>query len=141
MPVERAIRSKTFLGRSSGLDRSHQYRPRSRRQAAYVAAAMAAVLTFLCFPVRSEQSLSPQARRGFAIVQAHCARCHAVGRIGHSPLRAAPPFRTLHERYPVESLEESLAEGIVTGHPAMPEFSFDSGQVGDVIAYLKSLER
>jgi hypothetical protein len=31
--------------------------------------------------------------------------------------------------------------GIVTGHPDMPEFSFDSGQVGDVIAYLKSLER
>jgi len=74
-------------------------------------------------------------------VQAYCARCHAVGRIGDSPLPAAPPFHVLHERYPVESLEESLAEGIVTGHPDMPEFSFDSGQVGDVIAYLKSLER
>lgn len=74
-------------------------------------------------------------------MQAYCARCHAVGRIGDSPLPAAPPFHVLHERYPVESLEESLAEGIVTGHPDMPEFSFDSGQVGDVIAYLKSLER
>ena len=55
-------------------------------------------------------------------------------------MKAAPPFRTLHSRYPVESLEESLAEGIVTGHPAMPEFQFDPEQVGDVIAYLKSLE-
>ena len=53
----------------------------------------------------------------------------------------APPFRTLHERYPVESLQESLAEGIVTGHPSMPEFRLDPGQVADVIAYLKSLER
>jgi hypothetical protein len=40
----------------------------------------------------------------------------------------------------VESLQESLAEGIVTGHPSMPEFQLDPGQVGDVIAYLKSLE-
>jgi hypothetical protein len=34
-----------------------------------------------------------------------------------------------------------LAEGIVTGHPTMPEFQLDAGQVGDFIAYLKSLER
>ena len=56
-------------------------------------------------------------------------------------LPIAPPFRTLHERYPVDDLEEPLAEGIVTGHPTMPEFRFDPGQVGDIIAYLKSLER
>ena len=43
--------------------------------------------------------------------------------------------------YPVESLEEALAEGISTGHPTMPEFRLDPGQIGDVIAYLKSLER
>lgn len=144
MPAERASCNNAFPGRPCGPDVTtspHQYRPRSRRQTAYVAGAIAAALTFLCFPVRSERSLSPEARRGFAIVQANCARCHAVERVGKSPLPAAPPFRTLHERYPVESLQESLAEGIVTGHPAMPEFSFDPGQVGDVIAYLKSLER
>ena len=43
--------------------------------------------------------------------------------------------------YPVESLEEALAEGISTGHPTMPEFRLDPDQIGDVIAYLKSLER
>ncbi len=53
----------------------------------------------------------------------------------------APPFRSLHRLYPVESLEEALAEGISTGHPTMPEFRLDPGQIGDVIAYLKSLER
>ncbi len=73
-------------------------------------------------------------------MRAKCARCHAVEKVGSSRLKAAPPFRALHSRYPVESLEESLAEGIVTGHPAMPEFQFDPDQVGDVIAYLKSLE-
>jgi mono/diheme cytochrome c family protein len=41
----------------------------------------------------------------------------------------------------VESLQEALAEGIVTGHPSMPQFQLDPGQVQDVIAYLKTLER
>jgi hypothetical protein len=52
----------------------------------------------------------------------------------------APPFRSLHERYPVENLQESLAEGIITGHPSMPEFRLDPDQITDVIAYLKTLE-
>jgi hypothetical protein len=58
-----------------------------------------------------------------------------------SPLPKAPPFRTLHERYPVENLEKSLAEGINTAHPAMPEFALDEKQIRDPITYLKSLER
>jgi cytochrome c len=104
------------------------------------AAAVAALTSIVPDPVRSETALSPQAQRGLAIVRANCARCHAVEKVGSSPLKAAPPFRTLHSRYPVESLEESLAEGIVTGHPAMPEFQFDPDQIGELIAYLKLLE-
>ncbi|HTZ03583.1 MAG TPA: cytochrome c [Xanthobacteraceae bacterium] len=90
---------------------------------------------------RSEDTLSPRAQRGFVLLRENCSRCHAIGRVGASPLKVAPPFRSLHERYPVEDLEEPLAEGIVTGHPTMPEFRFDPGQVGDIIAYLRSLER
>lgn len=90
---------------------------------------------------RSEEALSPPAQRGLVFVRANCARCHAIGKVGESPLRIAPPSRTLHERYPVDNLQESLAEGIVTGHPSMPEFRLDPGQVADVIAYLKSLEQ
>jgi cytochrome c len=89
---------------------------------------------------KSEETLSPAAQRGLVFVRTHCAKCHSIDHISRSPLPMAPPFRTLHERYPVESLQESLAEGIVTGHPSMPEFQLDPGQVGDVIAYLKSLE-
>jgi cytochrome c len=90
--------------------------------------------------VKGEEVLSPAAQRGLVIVRTNCSRCHAIGKAGDSPLPIAPPFRTLHERYPVEDLEEPLAEGIVTGHPTMPEFRFDPGQVGDIIAYLKTLE-
>jgi cytochrome c len=83
----------------------------------------------------------PRAQRGRVLAQANCAKCHAVGPTGDSPLGIAPPFRTLHARYPVESLEEALVEGIVTGHPTMPEFRLDVGQARDLIAYLKTLER
>jgi cytochrome c len=79
--------------------------------------------------------------RGRSFAQTNCARCHAIGPVGESPLPKAPPFRTLHRRYPVEDIEESLAEGIRTAHPAMPEFQLDAAQIADLIAYLKFLER
>jgi cytochrome c len=113
----------------------------NRRRGVHLALSTAFVFAALLPQVaRSEEPLSPPAQRGLVFVRTNCARCHAVGKIGGSPLRIAPPFRTLHERYPVESLQESLAEGIITGHPTMPEFRLDPGQVADVIAYLKSLE-
>jgi cytochrome c len=84
---------------------------------------------------------SASEQRGVTIARTYCARCHSIDRMSPSPLGVAPPFRDLHKRYPVEQLEEPLAEGLVTGHPSMPEFRFDPGQINDFIAYLKSLER
>jgi mono/diheme cytochrome c family protein len=80
------------------------------------------------------------AQRGLTFARARCATCHAIDRSSESPLKAAPPFRTLHKRYPVEALAEALAEGISTGHPAMPEFSLAPTQIGDLIVFLKTLE-
>ena len=79
-------------------------------------------------------------QRGAEFARANCARCHSIGRSGPSPFSPAPPFRTLHEKYPVETLEEALGEGIFTGHPDMPEFQLEPGEIGDLIAFLKSLE-
>lgn len=84
-------------------------------------------------------ALGPEAQRGFVFVKTNCSGCHAIGPVGESPLSIAPPFRTLHEKYAVDDLRESLAEGIYTGHPTMPEFELDVGQIDDVISYLKSL--
>ena len=99
-----------------------------------------ATLALLSSPSRSAEAFSPAEQRGLVFVRTHCSHCHSIDKVSKSPLVIAPPFRALHERYPVESLQESLAEGIITGHPSMPEFRLDPGQVGDVIAYLKSLE-
>jgi len=78
--------------------------------------------------------------RGKLLAQSRCANCHAIEKTGVSPLRQAPPFRILHRRYPIEALEEALAEGIATGHPQMPLFRFSPEQIGDLTAYLKTLE-
>lgn len=85
-------------------------------------------------------ALDSAAQRGFTFAKANCAMCHAIGPVGDSPLPIAPQFRTLHESYPVETLEEAFAEGIVSGHPTMPQFRLDIAQITDLIAYLKSLE-
>ncbi|GAA0240727.1 Cytochrome c6 [Methylorubrum aminovorans] len=87
------------------------------------------------------QALDARAQRGETIARTNCARCHAIGRIGASPLAEAPPFRELHHRYPVTDLGEALAEGITTGHPSMPEFRLDPDQAQALIAYLQTLER
>ena len=78
--------------------------------------------------------------RGAALARANCARCHSIERSGPSPFLEAPPFRMLHRSYPVEMLEEALAEGIVTGHPAMPEFAFPPEDVDAIVAYLQSIQ-
>ena len=82
----------------------------------------------------------PSAERGHALVQRDCGGCHAVEATGDSDFRPAPPFRTLHDKYPLESLEEALAEGILSGHPAMPEYEYAPGEIADIIAWMKSLE-
>jgi len=84
---------------------------------------------------------SPAAQRGLTFVRTHCAQCHAIDKVSESPLAIAPPFRTLHLKYPIESLERPLAEGIMAGHPTMPQFRLEPDQIRDVIAYLKTLER
>jgi cytochrome c len=83
---------------------------------------------------------SPSVQRGQTIARTYCARCHSIDKVSESPLKIAPPFRTLHERYPVTSLEEPLAEGIVTGHPSMPEYRFEPDQIHDFIEFLKTLQ-
>lgn len=94
--------------------------------------------TVLSAPSRAEGG---DATSGLALAQEWCSKCHAIGLYGDSPLGVAPPFRELHKRYDVEDLAESLAEGILVGHPTMPAFRFDPDQIDNLIAYLKTLER
>jgi mono/diheme cytochrome c family protein len=87
------------------------------------------------------EALPPAAQRGLTLMRTHCAECHSIDKVSESPLKIAPPFRTLHAKYPIESLRRPLQEGVLTGHPTMPVFRLDPGQVEDIIAFLKTLER
>ncbi len=81
-----------------------------------------------------------QLKRGEVLVTRNCGMCHAVGKTGDSPRPNTPAFRTLGTRYPLSALEEALGEGIVSGHPDMPELSFEGSDVGAIIAYLNSIQ-
>ena len=57
-----------------------------------------------------------------------------------------PNFAVMHTRsftdvVGCEYLEEALGEGLMSGHPAMPEFKFEADDVGAIIAYLKSIQQ
>lgn len=101
--------------------------------------ALAATLLCASGPAFAQQA--PAAQRGLTFVRVHCAQCHSIDQVSESSLRIAPPFRTLHLKYPIETLERPLSEGIIAGHPTMPQFRLEPDQVADVIAYLKTLER
>jgi mono/diheme cytochrome c family protein len=77
--------------------------------------------------------------KGRAIIEANCARCHAIGMEDSSHHEEAPAFRVVVTRYPPEDLAEALAEGIVSGHPDMPEFVFQPAEIEAILAYLGTL--
>ena len=60
--------------------------------------------------------------------------------LGACPNPAAPRLRTLHQRYAVDELSESMTEGLLNGHGAMPDFSFSDREANDIIAYLQSIQ-
>lgn len=79
--------------------------------------------------------------KGAALLTKNCDRCHAIGATGESKLDKAPPFRQVVTRYPLENLAEALAEGIVSGHPDMPEFVFQPDEIDAILAYLDDLKK
>jgi cytochrome c len=78
--------------------------------------------------------------KGHDLLQANCARCHAIGMDDVSKHKEAPPFRVVVTRYPPDNLAEALAEGLISGHPDMPEFVFEPAEVDAITTYLASLK-
>ena len=108
----------------------------AKTMSATIAAALWLSVMALPSPV-----LGADIARGQMIIELYCARCHATGQSGESAHKSAPPFRLLSQRYPIESLAEAFAEGIVTGHSDMPEFQFLPHEIDGILAYLQSLQK
>lgn len=97
--------------------------------------SMALALALLCTPALAD------ARKGARLAQEKCGACHSTGFKGTSPDLKAPTFRRIANQWPPEQLQESLAEGIVTGHNNMPEFTFSTAQIDDLVDHLNRLRK
>jgi cytochrome c len=92
-----------------------------------------------CAGLAPTDALAQDVAQGRKLAQKNCGRCHAIGETGRSPHAKAPPFRVIAAKGNVENLQEALAEGIMVGHPDMPEFRLDPKQISDFLAYLQAL--
>ena len=78
---------------------------------------------------------------GKKLAEKLCSKCHSVAKTGTSTNEKAPAFRTFVQKWPIENLEEALAEGIVVGEHTMPEFEFEPRDITRLLAYIGSLSK
>jgi cytochrome c len=76
---------------------------------------------------------------GREIAQKFCATCHAIGPSGDSSHRDAPPFRQISLSRNSPELRRLLGEGLVVGHPSMPQWQFRPQDTNALIDYIRSL--
>lgn len=91
-------------------------------------------------PIDTEARQNELLGRGETIAEALCSGCHAIGLDDESLHAQAPELRYLNHNYPVEALAEPLAEGIVVGHPDMPEWQFEANDIDALLAYLETIQ-
>jgi mono/diheme cytochrome c family protein len=94
----------------------------------------------VCLSATANAASTSQLRsRGKALLQENCGRCHAIGAVGRSPLKGAPPMRTIYARFSPLELQAELTEGMVSRHRAMPQIEFSDEDVDAILAYLYAL--
>jgi cytochrome c len=94
----------------------------------------------VCLSATANAATSSQLRsQGKALLQENCGRCHAIGAVGRSPLRQAPPMRNIYARFAPLELQAELREGMVSRHRAMPQIDFSDEDVDAILAYLYAL--
>lgn len=103
-----------------------------------IAIAAFALLTTIVLAKSGWSAESPM-ELGRAIAETSCARCHNIEDTGDSLFPPAPPFRVIAKMYKASDLEEAFVEGIVVGHPAMPEFKMTGEQAAALSSFIDSL--
>jgi mono/diheme cytochrome c family protein len=113
-----------------------------------------ALLALLGAALAAEPAMAGETQKqeqGRRIAEARCGQCHALG-YGPSPLKDAPPFATLHRRYPDGGgLKDLLGEGMIAPatppeegqprmHPRMPQARLDDDELSALIAFLSAAQ-
>jgi mono/diheme cytochrome c family protein len=130
---------------SGPLGRPENSTPRARpaRGVGALAAALALAACAAEAPDPQAANAAPQDTQietGRRLAELNCASCHAVGAEGASRNPDAPPLRRLAERYPATLMADAFPQRMAVGHPAMPEFPFDTAEIDALLAYLLSIQ-
>ena len=109
-------------------------------------AAMGGAMALAACPPQFDESADMGPSQGELIGQGQvmaemmCSSCHAIGFDDEGAHPDTVPFREFSWRYPIETLAEPLAEGIIVGHPDMPEFQFEPKDIDALLAYIESVQ-
>lgn len=99
-------------------------------------------LLIVCAHIAAGNAAEAGSQRGKTLLEAMCARCHAVGKSGRSPHVDAPPFRTFGDDKLYDTdFAQRLQDGLSTMHPDMPTFHFSRGDAEDAVDYLRSIQQ
>lgn len=82
------------------------------------------------------QALSPEVEHGRALAELNCGRCHATGLEGQSDHELAPPFWSLSDRRPVDTISEMLLRRTTPNDGDMPHFAITKKQADDLAAWI-----
>ena len=95
----------------------------------------------LSSPIVLRGADSEKLSRGKALLHDNCGRCHAIGAVGDSPLKQAPPMRDIYARFAPKELQAELMEGMVSRHKSMPQIDFSEEDAHAILVYLYSLAK
>jgi cytochrome c2 len=96
--------------------------------------AAAAFLMLFALPVCA---LAADAERGEIIAKRWCAACHLVSSDQTRANSDAPSFSSIARKKSTEKLTAFLTDP----HPKMPDMNLTRGEIADIVAYIKSLDR
>jgi mono/diheme cytochrome c family protein len=98
-------------------------------------------LLLVCAANATGRATESGQQRGKALLEAMCARCHAIGKTGQSPHQDAPPFRTFgDDKLYDNDFGQRLQGGLSTIHPDMPTFHFSREDADAAVNYLRSIQ-
>ena len=97
--------------------------------------------SMVCCWSTASHALDAEQRRGKALLETLCGRCHAVSERGRSPHVDAPPFRTFGDSKLYDNdFGQRLQDGLTTIHPDMPTFQFSRADAEAAVNYLKFIQ-
>lgn len=103
--------------------------------------SIAALAASTAFAAKAPR-LGPQAKRGLAFAEAHCAGCHAIGRNAEqSPEPEAPPFELIANKKGVTRATLTTFLRDAHNYPEAMQFKLQRKDTDALVTYMLTLRR